>query len=227
MKKFLFIGLIFAAFCAAAIPFFNASAGVETFEDSIRNGATVLDTGSSGAYSFDKAHTFIGFRVKHMGLIEVPGYFRDFTGTVTYDAADVSKSVVEFTAKIASVDTGAKGRNDHLQKPEFFDSEKFPEMKFKSTKIAKKGKDGRWIIISGELTIRDVTKPITFPAEILGFIVSERGTRMGISAETTINRREFGVTYDVKLPNGTPSVADMITVTLQIEANMPAPAKTQ
>jgi polyisoprenoid-binding protein YceI len=226
MKKFLFIGLIFAAFCAAAVPFFTARAGVETFDERF-GAASIMDTGASGAYSFDKAHTFIGFKVRHMGLIEVPGYFRDFTGTVTYDAANVSKSSVEFTAKIASVDTGAKGRNDHLQKPEFFDAEKFPEMKFKSTKIAKKGKDGRWIIITGELTIRDVTKTITFPAEILGFVVGERGSRMGISAETSINRREYGVTYDVKLPNGTPSVSDTITVTLQIEANMPAPAKSE
>lgn len=224
MKKFLFFGLIFAAFCAAALPFFNASAGVATFEERFAGSAIIKDTGASGAYNFDKAHTFIEFKARHMGLIEVPGYFRDFTGTVTYDAKDVSKSSVEFTAKIASVDTGAKGRNDHLQKPEFFDSAKFPEMKFKSTKIAKKGKDGRWIIISGELTIRDVTKPITFPAEILGFVVGEQ-SRMGISAETTINRREYGVMYDVKLPNGTPSVSDMIKVTLQIEAVTPAPVK--
>jgi polyisoprenoid-binding protein YceI len=159
-----------------------------------------------------------------MGLIEVPGYFRDFTGTVTYDAADVSKSVVEFSAKIASVDTGAKGRNNHLQKPEFFDAAKFPEMKFKSTKIAKKGK--QWMM-TGDLTIRDVTKSVTFPFQLLGFVVDERGSRMGIAAETTINRREYGVMYDQKLPNGTPAVSDMITVTLQIEAAMPAPPKAQ
>jgi polyisoprenoid-binding protein YceI len=179
-----------------------------------------LDTGASGAYSFDKAHTFIGFRVKHMGLIEVPGYFRDFTGTVNYDAKDVSKSSVEFTAKIASVDTGVAARNAHLQKPEFFDAEKYPEMTFKSTKIEKKGK--QWMV-TGNLTIRDVSKSITFPFDIAGFVVGERGTRMGITAETTINRRDYGVNYDTKLPNGTPSVADEIKISLQIEANMPAP----
>jgi len=222
MKKLLFLGVICLAFCAAAVPFFTARAGVETFEDMVANGAIVVDTGASGAYKFDPNHTFIGFKVKHMGLTEVPGYFRDFTGTVTYDAADVSKSSVEFTAKIASVDTGADGRNKHLQKPEFFDAEKFPEMKFKSTKIEKKGK--KWMM-TGDLTIRDVTKSVTFPFEILGFIVGERGTRMGISAETSINRREFGVTYDSKLPNGTPVVSDTITVMLQIEATMPAPVK--
>ncbi|HEY0428109.1 MAG TPA: YceI family protein [Pyrinomonadaceae bacterium] len=185
---------------------------------------TKKDVGPTGAYNFDKAHTFIGFRVQHMGLIEVPGYFRDFTGTVNYDASDIKKSTVEFTAKIASVDTGAGGRNAHLQKPEFFDAAKFPEMKFKSTKIEKKGK--QWML-TGDLTIRDVTKSVTFPFEIVGFIAGDRGTRMGMTAETTINRREFGVTYDSKLPNGTPAVSDDIKVTLQIEANMDNPAATK
>ena len=179
-----------------------------------------LDEGASGAYSFDKAHSFIGFRVKHMGLIEVPGYFRDFTGTVNYDSKDVSKSSVEFTAKIASVDTGVAPRNAHLQKPEFFDAEKYPEMTFKSTKIEKKGK--QWMV-TGNLTIRDVTKSVTFPFDVVGFIAGERGTRMGITAETSINRRDYGVNYDSKLPNGTASVSDEIKVSLQIEANMAAP----
>ncbi|MET0753034.1 MAG: YceI family protein [Pyrinomonadaceae bacterium] len=184
----------------------------------------VKDEGASGVYNFDKAHTFIGFRVKHMGLIEVPGYFRDFTGAVTYDANDIKKSSVEFSAKIASVDTGVAGRNGHLQKPEFFDAEKFPEMKFKSTKIDKKGK--QWMV-TGDLTIRDVTKSITFPFDVVGFIAGERGTRMGITAETMINRRDYGVNYDQKLPNGTPSVSDEIKVSLQIEANMAAATTTK
>lgn len=218
MKKFLFIGLIAAVFCGVAL--FNASA--ETFEERFAANTMRKDTGASGAYNFDKAHTFIGFKAKHMGLIEVPGFFRDFTGTAVYDAKDVEKSSVEFTAKIASVDTGVKGRDNHLQQPEFFDAAKFPEMKFKSTKIEKQG--AKWMM-TGDLTIRDVTKSVTFPFEIVGFVSGERGTRMGITAETSINRKEFGVMYDTKLPDGTSSVSDTITVTLQIEAVMPAPPK--
>ena len=183
---------------------------------------TKKDMGPTGAYEFDPNHTFIGFKVRHMGLIEVPGYFRDFQGTVNYDASDVKKSTVAFTAKIASVDTGAKGRNAHLQKPEFFDAEKFPDMKFKSTKIEKKGK--QWML-TGDLTIRDVTKSVTFPFDIVGFINNDKGgSKIGLVAETSINRRDYGVNYDQKLPNGTPAVSDDITVTLQIEANMTAPA---
>jgi polyisoprenoid-binding protein YceI len=218
MKKLVFL-LAFALLSAFALSNFTTIARNPTIAEKFAALGS-RDTGASGAYSFDKAHSFIGFRVKHMGLIEVPGYFRDFTGTVNYDAKDVSKSSVEFTAKIASVDTGVAGRNAHLQKPEFFDAEKFPDLTFKSTKIEKKGK--QWMV-TGNLTIRDVTKSITFPFDIVGFLSGERGTRMGITGETTINRRDYGVNYDSKLPNGTPSVADEIKVTLQIEANMAAP----
>ncbi|MGC2236881.1 MAG: YceI family protein [Pyrinomonadaceae bacterium] len=222
MKKISFLlGLILAGLLVFAN--FPTGASNTTLSEEFST-SIVKDEGASGVYNFDKAHTFIGFRVKHMGLIEVPGYFRDFTGAVTYDAKDVSKSTVEFSAKIASVDTGVAGRNGHLQKPEFFDAEKFPEMKFKSTKIDKKGK--QWMV-TGDLTIRDVTKSITFPFDVVGFIAGERGTRMGITAETMINRRDYGVNYDQKLPNGTPSVSDEIKVTLQIEANMAAATKTE
>ncbi len=225
MKGKLFLSLIVFSFVLGVAFFdFSGDAANLSFEQRFLALGGKKDEGVSGAYSFDKAHSFIGFRVKHMGLIEVPGYFRDFTGTVNYDAKDVTKSSVEFTAKIASVDTGAAGRNTHLQKPEFFDAEKYPDMTFKSTKIEKKGK--QWMM-TGNLTIRDVTKSVTFPFDIVGFIVGERGTRMGITGETMINRRDFGVNYDSKLPNGTASVSDEIKVTLQIEANMAAAKPTQ
>ncbi len=219
MKKISFL-LGLALVSLIGFSSFSIDASNPTITERFASANIAADEATSGAYNFDKAHSFIGFRVKHMGLIEVPGYFRDFTGTVNYDAKDVSKSTVEFTAKIASVDTGVAGRNGHLQKPEFFDAEKFPDMKFKSTKIEKKGK--QWML-TGDLTIRDVTKSITFPFDIAGFIAGERGTRMGFTAQTTINRRGYGVNYDTKLPNGTSSVSDEIKVDLQIEAIMPVP----
>lgn len=223
MKKiFIFLGLVFAFLGAIFFAAFDTSAENSTIAERF-NVPNKKDEGVSGAYSFDKAHSFIGFQVKHMGLIYVPGYFRDFTGTVNYDAADMKKSSVEFSAKIASVDTGVAPRNAHLQKEEFFDAEKYPEMMFKSTKIEKKGK--QWMM-TGDLTIRGVTKSVSFPFEVVGFIAGERGTRMGIMAETMINRRDFGINYDTKLPNGTPSVSDEIKISLQIEANMPAPKPT-
>ena len=218
MKKvFLVFGLVFALAAVSFLPFFDATAKNADIAERFAGDKDKKDTGATGDYAFDKAHTFIGFQIKHMGLINVPGYFRDFDGTAHYDAADMAKSSVQFSAKIASVDTGVAPRNAHLQKEEFFDAEKFPEMTFKSTKIEKKGKQ---MMLTGDLTLRGVTKSVTFPFEVVGFVKGERGTRMGIMAETIINRRDFGINYDSKLPDGTLAVADEVKVNLQIEANM-------
>jgi len=171
----------------------------------------------TGTYSFDKAHSSIGFRAKHFGLVEVPGYFRDFTGTVKYDGKDVAKSSVEFTAKMESVDTGVAGRDKHLRTADFFEVEKYPEMTFKSTRVEKKGKN--WMV-TGDLMMKGVTKQIMFPITVAGFVKTERGTKMGATAETTINRRDFGVNYDSKLPGGVAAVSDDIKVVLNVEGNM-------
>lgn len=177
--------------------------------------------GESGAYDFDKAHSFIGFKVKHMGLIEVPGFFRDFTGTANYNDADVTKSSVEFSAKVTSVDTGVAGRDGHLRRADFFHVEKFPDLTFKSTKVTKKGKT---LIVTGDLTMRGVTKTLSIPFTITGFLPGER-PRMGITGETTINRRDFGVNYGGNLPGTTiPQIADQVKVVLQIEALKPKAA---
>jgi len=171
----------------------------------------------TGTYSFDKAHSSIGFRAKHFGLVEVPGYFRDFTGTVKYDGKDVAKSSVEFTAKMESVDTGVAGRDKHLRTADFFEVEKYPEMTFKSTRVEKKGKN--WMV-TGDLMMKGVRKQIMFPITVAGFVKTERGTKMGATAETTINRRDFGVNYDSKLPGGGAAVSDDIKVVLNVEGNM-------
>jgi polyisoprenoid-binding protein YceI len=171
----------------------------------------------TGTYNFDKAHSSIGFRVKHMGLVDVPGYFRDFSGTIKYDGKDVAKSSVEFTAKMTSVDTGVARRDEHLRKADFFEVEKYPDMSFKSTKVEKKGKD--WML-TGDLTMRGVTKQISFPIMVAGFLKDERGTKIGVTAETTVNRRDFGVNYGSNLPNGAAMLSDDVKVVLNIEANM-------
>lgn len=176
---------------------------------------------AGGTYNFDKAHSAIGFRVKHMGLVDVPGYFRDFSGAINYDTKDVTKSTVEFTAKMESVDTRVEGRDKHLRSADFFEVEKFPEMTFKSTKVEKKGNN---LSVTGDLTMKGVTKQITFPVTVAGFVKDQRGgTKMGAVAETTINRRDFGVNYGGNLPNGTPMLSDEVKVVLNIEANMAAP----
>ena len=227
MKRvFMTVGIVLAVLFA--LSGFRGEAVNNSFAERFTVNGKSKQEGESGAYNFDRPHSFIGFKVKHNGLIEVPGFFRDFKGTANYDAGDPMKSTVEFTAKTASVDTGVAPRDNHLKTPDFFDVEKFPELSFKSTRIEKKGKN--WIMI-GDFTMKGVTKSISFPFQIVGFLPGgERsGPRMGITAETTINRRDYGVNYDAKLPTGLLAVDDNVKVVLQIEAVVPkaAPAKTE
>lgn len=174
--------------------------------------------GDSGTYSFDKAHSSIQFTVNHMGLAEVPGFFRDFTGSVNFDGKDITKSSVEFTAKATSIDTGVAGRDNHLRTADFFEVEKYPDITFKSTKVEKKGKG---FLLTGDFTMKGVTKSITFPFQIAGWLpaTEKSGGKMGIAAETTINRRDYGVNYGSNLPGtNIPAVSDTVKISLQIEA---------
>ena len=215
MKRTFFLaGIAFLAL--AALSQSGTQAVNITFADRYAAAAPV---GVSGTYNFDKPHSFIGFKVRHNTLIEVPGFFRDFTGSVTYDANDVTKSTVEFTAKATSVDTGVAGRDNHLRSKDFFEVEKFPDITFKSTKVEKKGK--AWLI-TGDFTMKGVTKSITFPFNISGFLAAtdKAPARMGITAETKINRRDYGINYGSTAPGGFVAVADDVSVVLQIEAPM-------
>ncbi len=215
LKFILLVGVF--ALAAFVLPIFDTTARETSIAERFA-GDTKKDEGASGAYKCDPMHSTIGFRVKHLGLVEVPGYFRDFTGTINYDAKDVTKSSVEFSAKTTSVDTGVAPRDKHLRTADFFDVEKFPEMTFKSTKIEKKGK--QWMV-TGDFMLKGVTKQISFPFNVAGFLPGDKGTRMGATAETTINRRDFGVNYGTNLPNGVPMLSDNIAVILQLECAMP------
>ena len=193
----------------------------QRFEERFVVDGRTFQTGDSGTYNFDKAHSVIAFKVKHNGLIEIPGFFRDFTGTINYDAKDVSKSSVTFTAKATSIDTGVGGRDNHLRSPDFFEVEKFPEVTFKSTSVAKKGND--WIV-TGEFTMKGVTKSISFPFKVAGFLPAGQrsGPRMGVTAGTSFNRRDYGVNYGGNIPGtSTPVISDNVDVILQIEAVVP------
>lgn len=171
----------------------------------------------TGIYEFDKNHSNIGFRIKHMGLAEVPGSFTDYVGTINYDAADVTKSAVQFTAKVASINTGVDPRDKHLRTADFFEVEKYPEMTFKSTRIEKKS-DNQFIA-HGDFTLKGVTKQIALPFTINGFLKDQRGgIKMGVSAVTTINRQDFGITYGKVLDNGALALDNNVQVNLQIEA---------
>ena len=216
MKKISFI-FVLALASLFALASFTTDAHNPTVAERFA-GRDKIPQDAAGSYSFDTAHSAIGFRVKHMGLVDVPGYFRDFSGTVNFDAKDVTKSTVQFTAQMTSVDTGVAPRDKHLRTADFFEVEKYPEMSFKSTKVEKKGKN---MLVTGDLTMKGVTKQVSIPFKIAGFLPADQrsGGKMGVTAETVINRRDFGVNYGSNMPNGVAVLSDNITVNLQIEAN--------
>jgi len=175
----------------------------------------------AGDYRMDVAHSVIGFAILHNELALVKGRFKDFTGTIHFDDKDITKSSVEFTAKVTSIDTGVEGRDRHLRTADFFDVEKFPEMTFKSTKVEGKGKS---YTLHGDLTIKGVTKPVALPFTLTGAIKDGRGnTRIGIAAQTKVDRRDFGITWGHALAGGGFDVAHDVMIDLQLEAILPAP----
>ena len=212
--------LLIASIVYAGIGFTTAANNTNVAERFSAPEASV-QTGVTGKYNFDKSHSAIGFKVKHYGLVDVPGYFRDFTGAIDFNAEDPSKSSVTFSAKMTSVDTGVAGRDNHLRTADFFEVEKYPEMTFVSKKVEKHG--AMWHV-TGDLTMKGVTKSVSFPFNIAGFLPDRRsgGTIIGVTAETTINRRDFGVNYGSNLPNGVAALSDNVKVELNIEAiNVP------
>jgi polyisoprenoid-binding protein YceI len=207
--------------CAAFLVAVSFSADAQD-----KPGAVTFQAIPSGDYRVDAGHSVIGFSIKHFEISFVRGRFKEFTSTIHYDAADVTKSTVEFNAKVESIDTGVAGRDNHLRSADFFDVAKFPEMTFKSTKVEKKGKG---YVVHGDFTLKGVTKPISFPFNVVGGIKDNRGNvRFGVAAETKINRRDYGITWGAKMTNGGLNVADEVNIELQLEAvKAAAPATTE
>lgn len=175
-----------------------------------------------GTYKLDPAHSIIGFAIRHLEINWVEGRFKDFVGTINYNAEDVTRSTVEFTATIESIDTGVDARNKHLKTADFFDAAKYPAMTFKSTSIERRGKEG--YMLNGDLTLKGVTKQVSLPFTMTGAIKDPWGnTRFGIEAHTKINRRDFGINYGNQLPGGRLDVGNEVTINFQLEAMKPEP----
>ena len=213
-----------------ALPFignFNtpATAQEKIKQEKTKSGKSSNASVPAGTYNLDPAHSTIGFAVRHFEINWVEGRFKDFTGTINYNEQDATKSTVQFTAKVESIDTGIEPRDKHLRAADFFDVATYPEIKFISTKIEKKGKDK--FILHGDFTMRGVTKQIEFPFTFTGAIKDPWGnTRFGIEAHTRINRRDFGINYGNALATGGFDVGNEITVNLNLEAVKAEPKTT-
>jgi polyisoprenoid-binding protein YceI len=175
----------------------------------------------AGDYKIDPAHSVIGFAVRHLEINWVEGRFKEFEGAIHYDDKDVTKSSVEFTAKVESIDTGVAPRDKHLRTADFFEVEKYPTLTFKSTRVERKGKA---YVLHGDLTIKGVTKAVQLPFDITGAVKDPWGnTRFGVSAETKINRRDFGINYGSAFAGGGLDVGNEVNITLRLEALKPEP----
>jgi polyisoprenoid-binding protein YceI len=196
----------------AAVSYITFHPGIAYAETPLAK-MTATSFRDTGAYTVDSAHTFLGFDIGHLGLSRVQGRFDKYVGTLQIDAKDITKSSVEITAQTASVDTNVPPRDADLRSPNFFDTDKFPELTFKSTHIRKRGSG---YIAEGDLTIKGVTKSVSIPFKQYGPVKDPwGGTRIGVVAEPiVIHRSNFGMTFDAD------SISDDVTVRLSLEATL-------
>lgn len=166
--------------------------------------------------TIDKVHSEAAFQVRHL-VTKVRGRFADFGGTIQLDEAHPDKTSVDFTIQTASIDTNTPDRDTHLKSEDFFFVEKYPTITFKSTRVAKAGADS--YSVTGTLTVRGVSREITLAVTSLGTAKDPWGNmRAGFEAETTINRKDFGLNWNAALETGGFLVGDEVKVTLTIQA---------
>jgi len=171
---------------------------------------------AADVYKVDKAHSDVDFKVRHL-VSNVTGKFTDFDGSVDMQTGKPGASSVEFTINAGSNDTGNADRDKHLRTADFFDVDKFPKITFKSTAIAPTKKKDVYNV-TGDLTIRGITKRVTIPVTFLGSAKDPWGNeKAGFALTTTINRKEFGVNWNKALDNGGFLVGDDVEVSINLE----------
>jgi polyisoprenoid-binding protein YceI len=181
-------------------------------------GFLAVTTVRAEEYGFDKAHSHVGFSVKHI-LSNTPGGFKDYDGTITFDEKKPEASTVDVTIQAASIDTGNEMRDKHLRAADFFDTDKFPTLTFKSTKVTVSAPNKYQV--AGDLTIHGVTKPVVLDVDYLGSDSMKMGDGpesklVGFSATTKINRQDFGLAFNKVLASGNLMVGNEVTITLDV-----------
>jgi polyisoprenoid-binding protein YceI len=177
--------------------------------------ATVL--AAPETFQFDKAHTLVGFRIRHF-VSKVEGRFKDFDGVIVLDRQNPAASKVDVTIQAASIDTGNENRDKDLRSANFFDVEKYPTITFKSTKVAPKSGDN--YDVTGDFTMHGVTKTITVPVRSGGFMKAGQGEKAGFETlNFTLNRKDYGITWNRTLDAGAVMLGDDVEINIQVEAN--------
>jgi polyisoprenoid-binding protein YceI len=164
----------------------------------------------------DSAHSEISFKIKHLMITSVKGRFDQFDAKVITDEEDFSKAEITFTAETASINTGVADRDGHLRSGDFFDADSYPQIRFVSTDMRKKSNDE--FELTGDLTIRDVTKPVSLDVEFGGVVKDPYGqTKAGFTLEGKINRKDFGLTWGALTEAGGVVVADEVKILCEVQ----------
>ena len=171
----------------------------------------------TGTYTVDPAHTRIGFVARHAMVTKVRGSFNEFAGTAELDGANPQNSRVQLTIEAASIDTRNAQRDEHLRSNDFLAMQEYPRITFTSTGVRQAGETT--FEVTGDLTIKGVTNPITIPFELEGAAKDPFGNqRVGFEGSVTINRKDYGVTWNAALEGGGVLVSDKVTLEFEVSA---------
>ena len=171
-------------------------------------------------WEFDPVHSTVAFSVRNLVVAKVHGRFARWSGTLLVDETNPAASSVEVSIETDSIDTHDAGRDVHLRSADFFDVAKYPSITFRSTGVDAQG-DGRFKV-TGDLTLHGVTRAVVLDVEYHGQVVAPHvGTRAGFSARTSVNRKDFGITFNQVLDTGGLALSERVDVTLDVEVAVP------
>ncbi|WP_370646083.1 YceI family protein [Brachybacterium sp. ACRRE] len=169
----------------------------------------------TGTWTVDPDHSRIGFSSRHAMVTKVRGAFNDVAGTIVFDEEDHNRSHVEVTVQMASIDTRSSARDEHLRSADFFDVETHPEMMFRSSRVEEVDEGG--FIVSGDLTIHGITRPMSIPLHFVGVDTDPFGNlRAGFEGTRRIDRRDWGVTWNTPLDSGGLLISDRISLEFEM-----------
>jgi polyisoprenoid-binding protein YceI len=182
---------------------------------------SVTETAATTTWTIDPAHSVVELAVKHLMFSTVKGRFPAVSGTITLNDADLSASSVSADIEAASIHTGDEARDGHLRSADFLDVETYPAITFRTTAVVPQGRDT--FVLVGDLTLRGETREVSLEAEMLGKGADPWGAqRAGFAATTTINRKDFGLTWNQALEAGGMLVSDQVKINLEIQASQQA-----
>jgi polyisoprenoid-binding protein YceI len=178
---------------------------------------TIASPSFADTWKFDPAHSDASFSVRHLMISNVKGEFSKVSGIVDYDPKQPENAKVEATIDVTTVDTREPKRDDHLRSADFFDVQKYPTMTFKSTKVVPAGKEK--LKVTGDLTMHGVTKEVVLDVAGPSATIKDNhgNEKSGVSASTTINRKDFGMTWNKAMDNGGVMLGDEIPITIEVE----------